>query len=348
MKGPFVIPVMILMLAACRKEPDVFNLANEAARNGKHQEAIDLYTQAIGKDAGDFYAYLYRGRQKLMINDTLGALSDFKAASGLNSRHHTPYALIADIHYAQKAYGKAKEYYAKAASNDPRRDSRNFYNTAVAKERTGEVISAMFEYDRALVVSQGMDEALYNRANVKQSLGDFKGAIEDYDQLLKLDPLFAEAYFNRGLLHVEFGRDVLAFKDFSVAIELDPSYSDSYVNRGNLHFKDKRYEAALEDFNQALEFEPTNAHGYFGRALTRYILGDHQGALVDFDKSLTLDTISAAQFFHRGSIKKNLGDTEGALGDYGIAGAMGFMLAFDSIQLTNEQLEVQGITQQLN
>ena len=70
----------------------------------------------------------------------------------------------------------------------------------------------------------------------------------------------------------------------------------------------------------------------FFSGITKYYLEDYVGALVDFESTIALNPNLATSYFHRASVKKLQGDLEGAMVDYSIAGEMGYMPAYDSIQ----------------
>jgi tetratricopeptide (TPR) repeat protein len=66
-------------------------------------------------------------------------------------------------------------------------------------------VEAMADYDRALILDNGLAKAYHNRANIKVLLNDLRDVLDDYNMALSLDQDIERTYFNRGVLKFLMG-----------------------------------------------------------------------------------------------------------------------------------------------
>jgi len=99
---------------------------------------------------------------------------------------------------------------------------------------------------------QGAD-AHYDLGVNAQNSGDVRSALQEYDEALKLDPDFADAHNAKGVvLHLAFDRKDEAEKEYKRAIEIRPTFSEARVNLGNLYLDEGRLDEAMALYQQAL------------------------------------------------------------------------------------------------
>jgi tetratricopeptide (TPR) repeat protein len=66
-------------------------------------------------------------------------------------------------------------------------------------------VEALADYDRVLILNNGLAKAYHNRGNIKVLLNDLASAREDYDMAIALDGNLEKTYFNRGVLRFLMG-----------------------------------------------------------------------------------------------------------------------------------------------
>jgi len=108
-----------------------------------------------------------------------------------------------------------------AAQHDPR-DTKGFYNRALAEQIAGRTDEAIGNYNRTIGLDPKFARAYNNRGAVKQTRGDLDGAIADFSRAIELDPKYAKAYFNRAIARQAMGDQEGAGADRIRARELIP------------------------------------------------------------------------------------------------------------------------------
>jgi tetratricopeptide (TPR) repeat protein len=150
---------------------------------GKYQEAIQLFTTAIGIYPQMGAAYLERGNAQTALGRMDAALSD----------------------------------YAKAIENG---DSAAAYT---ARGRVylgrGDTKQAEEDFTRSLAIEQNSD-AFYQRGQIHEASGDHRKAIEDYSEAILIQPDAPDLYRSRALAEQMIGDDDRAREDRSRAREL--------------------------------------------------------------------------------------------------------------------------------
>jgi tetratricopeptide (TPR) repeat protein len=128
-----------------------------------------------------------------------------------------------------------------------------YVDRGIAKERTGDLDGALFDYNQAVKLDPKDARACNNRGNVKFRKGDLNGAMADFNQAIRLNPQFALAYNNRG--NVKFRRGDLngAMSDYNQAIQLNPQFALAYRNRRRAKEKKGDVNGAIADFNRAIK-----------------------------------------------------------------------------------------------
>lgn len=153
---------------------------------------------------------------------------------------------------------------------------------------SGDVISALLGFGKAIRLDPGHATAYAHRAIARERVGNLAGAVADYDDALRLNPQLADAFYNRGNAYKAMGQLARAVDDYDEAIRLDPQSPLFFNNRGNVRFERNDLRGALCDYDAAIELDPNNAMAFHNRGSVRCSLGDVRGAIDDFRKYLDL------------------------------------------------------------
>lgn len=197
------------------------------------------------------YAYSLRGTVRLsVLNDVPAALSDFNIAVDLAPNDPEVRSGRGLVRYAMRHLDGALDDFTRAIQLNP----------------TNVLVHAQAYANRGVVLLAG---------------GDAAAAIGDFDAALRLHPGYDNAYTNRGLARRELGDLEGALADYNIAIRLNPNSHDAYNGRGAVRLTRGAAAEALADLNEALRLNPSFATAYANRALAREALGDEQGARED-------------------------------------------------------------------
>ncbi|MBU4242089.1 MAG: tetratricopeptide repeat protein, partial [Nanoarchaeota archaeon] len=96
---------------------------------------------------------------------------------------------------------------------------------------------------------------LLNRADQKNKEGNFLGALDDYNQAAKFEALKDESFYNKAILKYTHGYYEDALEDINKALELNYNWinnSNFHYNKGLILLELKKSEEALECFEKAI------------------------------------------------------------------------------------------------
>ncbi len=169
-----------------QKAEDFFNQGIAKQRDGKYDESILFFSQALdmrahnGSDSADLY--FCRGVGYSELHQYEKALADFDAAIELN-----------DIHF--RAYGWR----------------------GIAWYNLNNYICALEDFDASLTLKSDFIDIYQYRGMSKTFLGDDEGAVSDWDYIIQRQPNNAEAYYRRGLAKAILGQHYQALRDLYTA-----------------------------------------------------------------------------------------------------------------------------------
>src|SRR5947207_14067994 len=110
-----------------------------------------------------------------------------------------------------------------------------------------------------------------NRGTRLLEAGNIEAAIAQYEQALKLNPGDEDAHYNLALAYAKKGDRQAAEQEYLEALRIYPDYSEAHNNLGNLLVADGKLEEAIEHFRAALKISPdsASAQNNLGNALAR-------------------------------------------------------------------------------
>jgi tetratricopeptide (TPR) repeat protein len=225
---------------------------------GKYNEAISCYDNAIEKDLKNKLAWLNKGAALLELMKSDDAISCFdkvielypKSAEAWNEKG---YALnrLDRFDEAIIAFIKAIEINPKSA------DSWN--GKGIALNNSGKNDEAIQDYDRAIAIRPKLANAWINKGWALVGLGRKEEAIQAYDKAIAIDSKDPSSWNCKGNALFELGKDDEAIKAYDRAIELDPNDAILWNNKGTALYGLLMYEKALLAFNKAIDINPKEA-----------------------------------------------------------------------------------------
>jgi tetratricopeptide (TPR) repeat protein len=163
----------------------------EFAQEGRLDEAVDAFTEAIQLNPEDTQAYIERGQAYGNLGELQLAINDFSRAIDLDPQ-------IADV-YQHRGY---------------------------AYGLLGQHQRALQDFSQAIRTGAQSAEAYFGRALAHRSLNQHKQAVWDSTQAILLNPEYGDAFFLRGLSYGLVGRPFEAQQDLERAIELDGNHAE--------------------------------------------------------------------------------------------------------------------------
>lgn len=98
------------------------------------------------------------------------------------------------------------------------------------------------------------------RGDAYQGKSDFSRAIADYDAAIRLDPGNDEAFSSRGDAYAATGDYDRAIADYDGAIRVKRDNPDAYLGRGAARFVLGQFAPAIADLRRSVRLDPANAY----------------------------------------------------------------------------------------
>jgi tetratricopeptide (TPR) repeat protein len=198
-----------------------YNLGNALADQGKVQEAVQHYEQAL--------------RLKPDYTDA----------------HHNLGNALRQVGRAQDAIG----HYEEVLRIQPD-DADAHYNLALAFRQVGQLDEAIHHDERAVQIKPDFAVAHYNLGNVLVQAGRVQDGIGHYEQALRIQPDYAEAHNNLGVALLQLRRSQEAMGHFEQAVRIKPDYAEAHYNLAIALVQTGRIQDAIWHFEQALRIQP--------------------------------------------------------------------------------------------
>ena len=196
------------------------NRGNAYREKGKHDQAIEDYTNAIKLNPRYANAYYNRGLAYSYKGDNDKEIADYTQAIKLNPRLIDAYNNRGAAYEKKGQYDRAIADYNRALKLDPRR-AKVYLNRGVAHAHKGSLDQAIADYTRAIKLNPRYEEAYFSRSLAYLSKGDYKNAVGDASTVIRLKPKAAEAFVLRGDAYHEKGDYLSAASNYRRALSLD-------------------------------------------------------------------------------------------------------------------------------
>ncbi len=131
-----------------------------------------------------------------------------------------------------------------------------YFNLGVTLAERGAFHEAIQEYEKAIRLDPGRDDAHSSLAYALLKTGRVAEAIREYELSLRLDPRDAEAHNNLGNILARQGRVEEATQHLTEALRLRPAYPEAHDNLGSVLAAQGRYTEAAAEFREVLRLKP--------------------------------------------------------------------------------------------
>jgi tetratricopeptide (TPR) repeat protein len=292
-----------------KKNQLLYEEAENAFRDNKAREALDLLNECLKADPGFLEAYSLRGSVKEMLNDNDGALTDYSIFLEQFPDHPEVLFSRATLRYQIGFYDQAKDDFLRL----------------LTVPTTGETNSILYKRGMSVddknpmmtISSQGTHTSyIYNYLGLAESkLKNYQQAKIYFDSAIRQNPKEPDYFVNRGLAR-EAMTDSTAFKDYEQAITLNPNHVLAKHNLKAWKAKKAHTESLEDRLTQTIEADSTMLYPYLERAQQRYEAKYYQGAYEDYSMALEIDSMNVEIWLGRGLALEKMKDFKGAFSDY--------------------------------
>ncbi|MEM7556188.1 MAG: tetratricopeptide repeat protein [Cyanobacteria bacterium P01_A01_bin.84] len=217
---------------------DYYKQGHASYKLRNYQEAVEKFTNAIGKNSRNAKVYMNRGNAHYNLKDYQAAIADYTKAIEINPGEFKAHVNRGNVYHILAEY-----------STDP--DEK--YKLAIT------------DYNRALSLNNQEVEAYIRRGIVRSKVAkysgdsqqDYKRAILDFNQALGISSNRAEAYYQRGLIRYQLAQYSSNFEkeykqaiqDFSKALNINTQLSKVYLKRGIVRYELAQYGSGKSSSN---------------------------------------------------------------------------------------------------
>jgi tetratricopeptide (TPR) repeat protein len=222
-------------------------LGLQMLNQGKNEEAILTFTDAINLKPGFAEAFLDRCRAYLRFNQ-----------SSMRIR------AIEDCDSAIRLKGDFADYWWRGQAHVNQQDFQR----------------GVQDYTEAIHRKPDYFEAYLYRAAQYAAHNQPEFALSDYAKAIQLRPNDTGAYSSRASFYLRQGQTDLAIQDCTDAIKIAPG-AYLYKLRGDAYQQRHELGRALQDYDEAIRLSPNGVSYYTARAVVKESLGDKAGAAAD-------------------------------------------------------------------
>ncbi|CAO2834393.1 unnamed protein product [Amaranthus hypochondriacus] len=332
----------------CKLDPEELKLlGNDNYKQGKYEEALELYDQAIGIDSNIAAYRSNKSAALTALGRILEAVFESREAVRIDPfyqrAHHRLAILYFKLGYAEEAVHhfnlsgsiasfrdltQAKALEACLSRCNEAKEQKN-WSTLLRHTHEAVVMGA----DSSLQINALQIEAFLNLLRHDEAYATFKRApsfdMDLYTQLFG-EKKTACFYLIKAQVYMATGRFEEAISAAEKGAQHDPNRKEARAMvirtrsvslarlKGNKLFKELRYSEACSIYSEGLEYEPYNAVLLCNRAACRSKLGQFEKALEDCTLSLCLQPSYSKARLRRAHCNFKMERWEASIQDYEI------------------------------
>lgn len=260
---------------------------DEFFAQGKLNQAIEAYEQAIQIDPANDVPYIRQSRLLIYTGNTSKALERAEQAILLNPASAENMAYYCRALDWEAQYGAAFNACSCAIELDPAYAEGYAFLAEVYADQ-GDWISAVNTAQQAIDTNFQSMDAHHNMGYVREIQGRYQDAVKFYENAINLAPNLAPLYVAAGRSYYWLGNFALAEERFKQAIRLNPTSAEAYDRLGWTYHTNGEPTRAIDALEQGLGVDPSfdRAWGHLG--LVYYTRQNFETAIEYLPKAIEL------------------------------------------------------------
>ncbi len=307
-----------------------YQQAVDCIERGELSTALALLDRVILANSQQTEAYRLRGRTRLQIGDSAGAIADY---TKVIQREPTAQA------YLGRALAYVNTSTPSSAIIDAQQALKLDAQLAAAQRLLGKMHRQLGQPQAAIIAYKAATKlylAQKDKANATDCLAQANQLQTELNQPitptnkesqtpgnnLETPPMVSPTEFlQRAREKVTQGQLRQALEDLNWLLEIDPDHVEALCDRAYLQAQLHRYEAATRDLARVQQLAPTDPAIQVRRVQIRLALGDAHGTIKTITELMKTE-VTAERLTIRGEAYQQLGDLDNAFKDYSNAIAM--------------------------
>ena len=304
-----------------------FQTANKLKQEGKLEEAIAYYRQAIEQNPSFYGAYQNLGEVLVKLYRLNDAVNYYCRAIQLNPKSAWSHYKMGEALTQLSRWDEAIASYQKAIDLRPDEDEIKrscteaqqqvkHLNRAERLKQEQKLSEATVFYQKAFAIKPGWPEAYFHLGHDLWQQERYSEALQSYQAAINLKPDFPEAHLHLGNALWQQGKQEATIKSYQQAVALKPNWAEAYLQLGNALLERGKYKEASKIYQEVIVLKPeiVEAHWQLGRALWQQ--GKHEEAIDRYQHSVALNPDWADAYYHLGNALWQQGKEEEAIEIY--------------------------------
>lgn len=306
MRYTFLIAIFIMAFSSCeQQQPDSTDKEESYVSKA---DSIDIVTQLIAKDSGDYNLFLKRASLNLESGKVDPAFRDVNMALDIKPNAADNFLLLSDLYFVLGNVESAVSALRKAAELDPK-DEKAYIKLAETYLVIKNYSMARKSADIALTINLDNGDAYFLKGISFLEEGDTNRALTNLRIASNLDTANYRTLMQLGSIYQQLN-DTIAMDYFHASLRAKPDDETALFNMGRLYQELGDYEKAMSYYEKVTNLYPMNKWACYNKG---YILlveyEDFEAAASLFQQALTIDPAYVEAVY-------NLGRTYEAQGLY--------------------------------
>jgi tetratricopeptide (TPR) repeat protein len=288
----FIVPVtapLFVPTATPTSAPETFIAdADSLAKEGKYNQAIEIYNKAIQADPNNVNTYLSLARAQIFNQYFKDAQVSAENALMLNNNNPTAHALRGEALSLQGDYLAAESAISHAIELDPNNALAHSYYAELlmlqnnaGQGTIGTIEKAHSEANLALALAPDTMDAHRALGIVYLNTNNLDLAIQEFQSAIAIDGNIADLHLSLGLAYRQEATPELdkAVQEFTIANGLNPSdpLPNTYIARTYANIGE--FAKAVQYAEQAVKIAPSDPAIWGTLGTMQYRLGKYQDAI---------------------------------------------------------------------
>lgn len=267
---------------------------------------------AQGTDDNAFKRKVADAAAKYKNHDASGALTDFMALYGENSKSADVNSWIGFLQLQKGAAKEAVPFLERAKSGNPR-DLEVLNNLGNAYMMSGNKAKALSTYQELITLDGNRFEAFYNMGNIQLEDKHYSQAEASYTKALGLRKGTAQILNNLGIAQENQKKLEAAAGSFIKASDTEKTEATYARNAGAINYRIQKYATAVTYLERAISNGSRDKKLVLALGDSYERVGRHTDHVRLLDKNQDLFAGDAEYYFNLGLLKKQDKDSEGAI-----------------------------------
>ena len=294
------------------------NWAVALIKLGKFSEAIVHCRKALHLNPSYEEAHLYWGTALFELGEEEEAIQHFNRSLELEPQNAESYVNLGNLLASQGNTKTALNILRHALLLDPL-SAEAHNNIAKVLISLNKVEEAIIHCRQAINLNPDLVEAYNNLGIALSGRGELEEAITQHTEALRIKPDYPEAHYNLGITLAEQGKLEEATAHFIEALRIKPGYAEAHNNLGIALIEQGKPEESISHFTEALRIKPDFSEAYNNLGIALSGMGKLEEATAQYTKALRIKPDYAEAHCNLGGALIQEGKIEDGLKSYRLA-----------------------------